>query len=137
MASASSPEVKSILKRTPDLTTALANEPLGVAGMLLSKELISSEVYSKILLQTYTPTEKAAIMVESTRNVVEIAPEKFTEFVEILSEQTSAVCAKVVESLRSTYQSELTSLVLLHVLSRLNELGIRILCSGQVNTVGN
>ena len=101
------PEVKSILKLTPDLTTALADEPLGVAGILLSKDLISSEVYSKILIQTYTPTEKAAIMLESTRKVVEIAPEKFSEFVEVLSD-CDQTCAEVAERLRSTYQSELT-----------------------------
>ena len=109
MASNPSPEVKSILIRTHDLTVALSNEPLGVAGILLGKELISSEVYSKVLVPTYSATEKAAIMVESARKVVEITPSKFTEFLGILSELT---CAKeVVESLSATYQSELASLV--------------------------
>ena len=99
-----SPEVKSILKQTHDLTIALSNDPLGVAGRLLSKELICTEVYSKILLGTYTSAEKAAILVESVRNTVEIAPDKFQCFLEILSE---VVCAKeVVERLRSTWQSE-------------------------------
>ena len=108
MAANPSPEVKAILKQTHDLTTALSNDSVGVAGILLSKELISSEVYSKVLLLTLTPTEKTAIMIESVRKIVEIAPEKFTEFVEALSDQA---CAKeVVEKLRSTYQSELTSL---------------------------
>ena len=107
MAASPSPEVKAILKQTHDLTTALSNDSLGVAGILLSKELISSEVYSKVLIPTFTPTEKAAIMIESTRKIVEIAPEKFTEFVEALSDQ---VCAKeVVESLHTTYQSKLSS----------------------------
>ena len=109
MAANPSPEVKAILTRTHDLTTALSNEPLGVAGILLGKELISSEVYSKVLVPTFTPTEKAAIMIESTRKIVEIAPEKFTEFVEALSGQ---ICAKeVVEGLHTTYQSEWNSLV--------------------------
>ena len=109
MAANPSPEVKAILKHTHNLTTALSNDSLGVAGILLSKELICSEAYSKVLLPTFTQTEKAAIMIESTRKIIEIAPEKFTEFVEALSDQA---CAKeVVESLRSTYQSELTSLV--------------------------
>ena len=103
-----SPEVKSMLIRTHDLTTVLANEPLGVAGILLSKELISSEVYSKVLVPTFTPAEKAAIIVESARKMIEIDPSKFPEFIDILSEQTGA--KKVVESLRSTYQSELTLL---------------------------
>ena len=98
------PEAKAILIRTHDLTTALANQPLDVAGTLLSKELISSEVYSRVLLPSYTPTEKAAFMVESARKVVEIAPEKFHKFLEALSEQ---ICAnEVIKSLSSTYQSE-------------------------------
>ena len=105
-----SPEVKSILKQTHDLTTALSNDALGVAGRLLSKELICREVYSKMLIGSYTPSEKAAILVEAVRNTVEIAPVNFQGFLEILSE---VVCAReVVERLRSTYQSEsLSSLV--------------------------
>ena len=101
-----SPEVKSILKQTHDLTTALSNDPLGVAGRLLSKELICREVYSKMLIGSYTPAEKAAILVEAVENTVEIAPVKFQVFLEILS-NSEQVCAKeVVERLRSTYQSE-------------------------------
>jgi hypothetical protein len=97
-----SPEVKSILKQTHDLTTALSNDSLGVAGILLSKELICREVYSKMLIDSYTPAKKAAILVEAVVNTIEIAPVKFQVFLEILSEQ---VCAKeVVERLRSTYQ---------------------------------
>ena len=87
----------------------MSNDSVSGRGrVLLSKELISSEVYSKMLLLTLTPTEKTAIMIESVRKIVEIAPEKFAEFVEALSDQA---CAKeVVEKLRSTYRSELTSL---------------------------
>ena len=104
-----SPEVKAILIRTHDLMTAVANEPLGVAGILLSKGFISGEIMSKMLIVSYTPIEKATILIEAVRNKVELAPSKFPELLEILSEQT---CAKeVVESLRSTYQSELTPLV--------------------------
>ena len=109
MASNSSPEVKSILMRTHELTTALSNDSLGVAGILLSKGLICREVYSKMLVDTYTPAKKAAIVVEAVTNTIEAAPAKFSSFLEILSEVT---CAKeVVESLRSTYQSKLTSLL--------------------------
>ena len=47
---------------------------------------------------SYTPTEKATILIEAVRNKIKLAPSKFTELLEILSEQ---VCAKeVVESLR-------------------------------------
>ena len=109
MASNLSPEIKSILIRTHDLMTALSNEPLGVAGILLSKGFISGEIMSKMLVVSYTQIEKATILIEAVRNKIELAPSRFPELLEILSEVT---CAKeVVESLQSTYQSELTSLV--------------------------
>ena len=85
-------EVKSILKQTHDLTTALSNDPLGVAGRLLSKELICSGPYSKMLIGSYTPAEKAAILVEAVRNMLEIAPDKFQIFLEILSEVCKVKC---------------------------------------------
>ena len=97
----------SIVVRTHDLMTALSNEPLGVAGILVSKGLISSENMSKMLVVSYTPTEKATILIEAVRSKIEVTPTKFTELLEILSDQT---CAKeVVESLRSTYQSKFSS----------------------------
>ena len=108
MAANSSPEVKAITIRTHDLMLALSNEPLGVAGILLGRGFISGEIMSKMLVVSYTPNEKATILIEAARNKVELAPSKFPELLEILSDQA---CAKeVVESLRSTYQSELISL---------------------------
>ena len=101
-----SPEVKAILIRTHDLITALSNEPLGVAGILLGKGFISSETMSKMLVVSYTPTEKAAILIEAVRNKVAVAPASFKELLGILSQQIYA--REVVESLYSTYQSELT-----------------------------
>ena len=104
-----SPEVKSILIRTPDLMAAWSNEPLGVAGILLSKGFISGEIMSKMLIVSYTPVEKATILIEAVRNRIDVSPAKFTELLEILSEQ---ICAReVAEGLRSTYQSELTFLM--------------------------
>ena len=107
MASSSSPEVKAILQQTHNLTIALSNDSLDVAGILLSKELICREVYSKMLIDSYTSAKKAAILVEAVTNTIELAPSKFTELLDILSDQ---ICARqVVESLHSTYQRELTS----------------------------
>ena len=113
-----SPEVKSILEQTPELTTALSNDPLGVAEILLSKELVCEEVHSEMLIDSYTPKKKAAILVKAVRNTIKIAPDKFQVFLKILSERQ--VCAKeVVEKLRSTYQSEsLTSLTHIIINSR-------------------
>ena len=105
MASNSSPEVNAITIRSYDLEIASSNEAVSVAGMLLSKGFISEETMSKMLVASCTQTEKTAILIDSIQNKIELAPSKFTELLDILSE---VVCAKeVVESLRSAYQSEL------------------------------
>ena len=100
-----SPEVRSILIQTPNLMTALSNELLGVAGLLLSKGFISEDIMSKMLVLAYTPKEKATVLIEAVRNKIELAPSKFDQLLEILSEFTCI--EEIVESLRSTYQSEL------------------------------
>ena len=100
-----SPEVRSILILTPELTIALSNELLGMAGSLLSQGFISGDIMSKMLVLAYTPKERATILVEAVRNKIELAPSKFDQLLEILSEFTCI--EEVVESLRSTYQSEL------------------------------
>ena len=121
MAANPSPEVKAILMQTHGLMLALSNEPVGVAGMLLGKGFVSEETLSKMLVVSYTPTEKATILIEAVRNNIKLTPSKFPELLEILSEVT---CARVVvESLRSTYQSELTSLAhdqTMEILSEVN-----------------
>ena len=99
------PEVTAITMRMHDLMLALSDESVDVAGMLLSKGFVSEETMSKMLIVSYTPKEKATILIEAVRNNIKLTPSKFPELLEILSEAT---CAKVVaESLRSTYQSEL------------------------------
>ena len=105
MAANPSPEVDAILMRTHDLMRALSNEPVGVAGILLGKGFVCEETMSKMLIVSYTPNEKATILIEAVRNKIAVAPERFPELLEILSEQS---CAKeVVKNLHSTHQSEL------------------------------
>ena len=88
---------------------ALSNEPLSVAGILHGKGFISAEILSKILVVSYTSIEKATILIEAVRNKIKLAPSKFMELLEILSD---VECAKeVVESLRSTHQRKLKSLI--------------------------
>ena len=101
----SSPEVKSIIIRTPELATAISSDPLAISHVLSSRELISIEILSKMVLHSYTPAEKATIVIEAVRNSIEIAPTKFEDFLQILSEQT--MTKSVVDGLRSTHQSKL------------------------------
>ena len=74
MAFITSSEANLILIQTHDLMIVLSNEPLGVAGILLGKGFISSEFMSKMLVVSYTPTEKATILIEAVRNKIATAP---------------------------------------------------------------
>ena len=51
------------------------------------------------------PIGKAAILVEAAKKELEIAPEKFTEFLKIISEN-AIVYIDIVDGLLLTYQSE-------------------------------
>ena len=68
------------------LITSLSADPLGIAGVLLAKGLIpeNTEVQMR---QCSTPREKATILVTTVRQRIEIAPKRFQEFLEILSQQ--------------------------------------------------
>ena len=104
MSSIESPELKTVDAHSQELTTALSTDPVCVAGALVNKKFIQDGVMLEMLTKGDTPTKKATILIEAVRKEIEAAPEKLTQFFEILSEQS---CAKeVVESLRSTYQSE-------------------------------
>ena len=98
-------EVKAILMQTHDLMRALSIDPVGVAGILLCKGFVSEETMSRMLIVSYTPNEKATILIEAVRNKIALAPERFPELLEILSEQSYA--KEVVKSLHGTHQSEL------------------------------
>ena len=104
MSSIESPELKTVDTHSQELTIALSTDPVCVAGALVNKKFIQDGVMLEMLTKGDTPTRKATILVEAVRKEIETAPEKLTQFLEILSEQ---MCAKeVVESLQSTYQSE-------------------------------
>ena len=106
MASTPSPEVNSIIARTAELSTAISSDPLAISHVLLSKQLISTETLSKMVLTCHTPAEKATIVVEAVRTTIKLAPTKFEQFLRILSEQP--MTTSVVDGLRSTYHSKLS-----------------------------
>ena len=110
MSSIESPELKTVEAHSQELTTALSSDPVSVARALIAKKFIQERVLNEVFIGHNVrarKAKKATILVEAVRNEIEAAPEKLTQFLEVLSEQS---CAKeVVESLRSTYQSEFHS----------------------------
>ena len=98
MASDDSPERRTVLEFNDKLTSALSTDPLSIAGTLVAKGFISSEIQAEMLLDK-TPTVKATILIEAVRKKIEIAPGKFEEFLHILSDQSWT--KEIAEALRS------------------------------------
>ena len=95
--------MKSMTDHTHELTVAFSREPMSVAGVLLDKKLIQNEVLLK-MMKLDTSTAKGAVLVEAVLNVIAVAPEKFEEFLEIISDQPWA--KQIANKLHSTYQSK-------------------------------
>ena len=76
-----------MLRCNDKLVTALSIDPQGLAGTLLAKGLIPEHTESQIR-QCPTPREKAIILVTTVRQRISIAPKRFHEFLDILSEHT-------------------------------------------------
>ena len=77
-----------------------------MAGILLANEFISTEVYSKMLINSYTPSEKAAVVISAVMDKIKIDPLRFSELLKILSEHFNA--KEVVKHLRFTYHNLLS-----------------------------
>ena len=75
-----------MLRYNDKLITALCADPLGIAGVLLAKGLIPEHTEAQ-MRQCSTPHEKATILVTTVRQRIKIAPKRFHEFLDILSEQ--------------------------------------------------
>lgn len=81
-------EYTTILACRDKLVMALSADPVGIAGILLANSFIPSEVSAKMLLLSFTPCEKATILIETVCNNIKVSPERFHDLVRILSEQT-------------------------------------------------
>ena len=81
------------------LVTALSTDITTISGILVAKEFIPPEISSRMLLQTFTPQEKATVLVNAVTDKIKVAPKRFNELVQIFSEQN---CTKdIVSSLIS------------------------------------
>ena len=98
----SPPAVRSIGKLTHTIALSFKNDAVDISLRLLSRRLISEEAQERILLTSYTPTEKAAILVVAVKNTIKRDPEKFDDLLNVLSEHNDTISVEKV--LRSTYQ---------------------------------
>ena len=93
-----------ILSSFDKLVTALAADPLSIAASLLAKGFISSEVYSEMLLHSYTSQVKAGVLAMKVKDTISIAPKRFHELIQVFSEQLWM--KDIVEILQLAYQGK-------------------------------
>ena len=84
------------------LVTALSTNVLSISGILLANEFISEEVYSKMLLPTSTPEEKATDLVNALRRKIKLVPDQFQKLIRTFSEQA---CTRDIVSYLSPHVS--------------------------------
>ena len=87
------PAYKAMIHCHDMLVTAFSAEIITISGALFTKEFITDETRSKMLLPDSIPREKAAILVKGITDMIKISPKRFDELMIILSEHT---CAKEV-----------------------------------------
>ena len=90
-----------IVTHTKELITVFSRDLELITRVLFSTNFIQDDILLQMSSED-TPTGKAAIVVEAVKKKLEIAPERFAEFLKIISENAK----DIVDGLSSTYQSE-------------------------------
>lgn len=94
-------EIRTLTECNDQLIVALSGNPLETAGALLARGLITSNVQSEMLLPT-TGKTKATKLIMAVRNIVQINPNKYHEFVNVLRNEPTN--EDIVNILNSTYE---------------------------------
>ena len=97
-----SPEYKALLTCTDKLNASFSSDPLGIAGILLSKDLIPPNAENEMRVLGFSSHHKASILVEAIRNKVMTDPRSFTVLRMTLAEQSWT--KDIADILRATYQ---------------------------------
>ena len=95
-----SAEYRAVVQCHAKLVTALSNGPLSISLKLFASGIISEETYERMLLPSAIPQDKATLLVNNVRKMIEINPTSFSKFVSILSEEQWT--KDIVELLQST-----------------------------------
>lgn len=104
MAAPDTVEMKVMLGHTQELITVLSSKPLSVAETLVDTGFFRHEILDKILVNK-TAEGRSCMLVGAVIQEIELAPKKFENFVEVLSEQTWT--KDIAERLSSTKQCKL------------------------------
>ena len=96
-------EVKTLNDSNDKLITALSLEPSNIASELLAKSVIPSSVVDQMQVLGIADRQKASKLVTAVRSAVEINPQNYHIFIEVLKNEPSR--KNIVEILTVSYQS--------------------------------
>ena len=80
-----------MLECNDKLVTAFSSELTSLSGSLLAKGLIASDLNEQMFIHSDTYKVKASRLVEGVRKSIEIAPNKFKEFLEVLQKMSPPI----------------------------------------------
>ena len=106
MADASTPQDRTLLACHDMPIKRLANDPVKYTDHLLATGFISSKIHSKMLLSSFTPTDKAIILMSAVRERVKSCPSAFHTFLPILLTDESLSNRDVVKGIVQRLESE-------------------------------
>ena len=95
-------ECSAMISCNSELISALSIDPLSIAGILLSKGLISEEINAKMLISTFTNREKSTILVNTLREKIKLNPLHFYELIDLFFE--CQLAQDIADVLLDTYQ---------------------------------
>ena len=99
-----SKESATMLTYQDKLINAISADTLKIAGVLREYNFISDEVSGKILCPSFTPQEKATILVDAVRKKIKTAPKRFPELIRVFLMEAST--KNIAEMLQSDYQNK-------------------------------
>ena len=82
-----SPEYKTMVACTPQLTDALAIDPASISGNLFSKGIIPHNFHSQLVHSKDTHRDKACQLLESVMTCVKTSASNFDILLDVLKEQ--------------------------------------------------
>ena len=80
-----------MLECNDKLVTAFSSELTSLSGSLLAKGLIASDLNERMLIHSDIDKVKASRLVEGVRKSIEIAPNKFKEFLKVLQKMSPPI----------------------------------------------
>lgn len=99
-----SAEYKTLIDQTEILCLAVRPDLTSLSGALLSKSLITANERSDLIDEHHSLSQRAAKLVESIQNKVQLNPSNYHTFNEVLARDPNQY-GDTLQQLQSTYQS--------------------------------